>query len=483
MRFEVQEGKGILRVARPGVLIDPPARALGMEERLSAAQLRSTRFILVWDGGRARQGHLLNRIDELQLERVETDRWHELEIVVDGGFRYVVLAASMPPREAQPPRPKSRRPSLSELRQALDSITVHDESAEDVDSALASLTGPPPPPPRSLEEVMEAPGTGGMGAPPPPVIGARTSTARVNYPSTHEAQRPARRGESTPAVVTGPQPRGKRVLEDAPTMTLEGARSPLPRPPAEDEGPLAFGSAGEPEGMLLAAEAGDDPLSDLPEMPPMPVVPGRPDGTTARAITPVVRAAPQGTPVAFHEGFTDESEEAAFSIDLPTHRKSTEHVVVRRGEEEEDGVFAREELPPMEDLLVAAPAEDEEIEPALPDGEDEGVLMAEAAADDELLAAEGDVDEMPIPADGGAIAAGEEETTAHEVLPTPRPPLPPPAAPAPAPVSAKGEPPGEGRALVRHLRRKEEAQRVRIAELEAELAELRAKLAGSPARG
>lgn len=480
MRFEVQDGKGILRVARPGVLIDPPARALGMEERLSAAQLRSTRFILVWDGGRARQGHLLNRIDELQLERVETDRWHELEIIVDGGFRYVVLAAPMPPREAQPARQKSRRPSLSELRQALDSITVHDESADDVDSALASLTGPPPPPPRSLEEVMEAPGAGAMGAPPPPVIGARTSTARANYPATHEAQRPARRGESAPAVVTSPEPRGKRVLEDAPTMTLDGARSPLPRPPAEDEGPLAFGSAGEPGGI----EAGDDPLSDLPEMPPMPVVPGRPGAPTPRAITPVVRAAPPGTPVAFPEGFTDESEEAVFSIDLPTHRKNTEHVVVRRGEEEEDGAFAREEIPPMEGLLAADPAEDEELEPALPDGEDEGVLMAGGAADDELLAADGDVDEMPIPAADDAIAVGEEETTAHELLPAPRPPLPPPTPPpAPAPVSAKGEPPGEGRALVRHLRRKEEVQRARIAELEAELAELRAKLAGSPARG
>ena len=75
LRFEVMDGKGILRVARPGVLIDPPARPVGLEERLTTQQLRSTRFILVWDGGRARQGHLLNRLDEAQLDRVELDRW------------------------------------------------------------------------------------------------------------------------------------------------------------------------------------------------------------------------------------------------------------------------------------------------------------------------------------------------------------------------------------------------------------------------
>lgn len=118
LRFEAMDGKGILRVARPGVLIDPPARPVGIEERLSTAQLRSTRFILVWDGGRARQGHLLNRIEEPQLERLELERWHEMEVVVDGGFRYAVLPVITVAPEARPSKPKSRRPSLSELRQA-----------------------------------------------------------------------------------------------------------------------------------------------------------------------------------------------------------------------------------------------------------------------------------------------------------------------------------------------------------------------------
>ena len=31
LRFEAFEGKGVLRVARPGVLVDPPARVSGYE--------------------------------------------------------------------------------------------------------------------------------------------------------------------------------------------------------------------------------------------------------------------------------------------------------------------------------------------------------------------------------------------------------------------------------------------------------------------
>ncbi len=472
LRFEVQDGKGILRVARPGVLIDPPARALGMEERLSAAQLRSTRFILVWDGGRARQGHLLNRVDELQLERVETDRWHELEIVVDGGFRYAVLAVSMPPQEASAPRPKSRRPSLSELRQALDSITVHEESVEDVDSALASLTGPPPAPPRPIAEVAEAPAAGAKGAPPPPVIGARSSTAGVRYPASHEAQRPRQRGADAPGVASRPDVRSERGLDDAPTMSLDERRNPLPRPGAHDDAVLAFGAAGEPaEAGVHDPESSEDPLSDLPELPPMPVVPGHPSALAhGMGASPAAgRPAPSvPAPAGFPTCFSDEHEEAVFSIDLPSHRKSTEHVVVRRGDDEDGGMFEREELPPMPDLIAADPAEEE-----VPD-------------DEVVLAADGEVDEVPLlgESEDEVLAAGDEDTTAHEVLPTPPPPRPappPPVAPAPPPAEAPLQ--GEGRALIRHLRRKEEQQRVRIAQLESELAELRAKLAGTPPRG
>src|SRR5688572_17914471 len=49
LKFEVRGGKGVLRVARPGVLIDPPARPSGQEERLTSAQVRQSRFLHVVD--------------------------------------------------------------------------------------------------------------------------------------------------------------------------------------------------------------------------------------------------------------------------------------------------------------------------------------------------------------------------------------------------------------------------------------------------
>jgi hypothetical protein len=79
VRFEVTDGKGILRVARPGVLVDPPARPFGFEERLSAAQVRASRFLHVWDGGRYRQGYMLARLEEARMEALPPDRWIQLE--------------------------------------------------------------------------------------------------------------------------------------------------------------------------------------------------------------------------------------------------------------------------------------------------------------------------------------------------------------------------------------------------------------------
>jgi hypothetical protein len=502
LRFEVMEAKGILRVARPGVLIDPPARPVGMEERLTAGQLRSTRFILVWDGGRARQGHLLNRVDELQLERVETDRWHEMEVVVDGGFRYAVLAAVAPPAETRPARPKSRRPSLSELRQALDSITVHDEHAEDVDSALASLTGPPPPPPRRIDEVVDSPLPGAAGLAPPPATEARRSPVRV--PNTHEVRFGAKREAAANALLPGAVPEPPRGLDDAPTAAIEDVREALPRPgspppppafpakPNDDAPPsapdddllalgeadesaehaeaLALGEADEGEeadggvDLGLVEGAGDDPVSDLPQLPPIPVVPNR--SGAARPAPPPARARPPqaagdsaATPgAAFFASFSDAEEEAVFSIDLPTHRKNTEHVSVRRGEDDDAVVFAREEIP------AAMEAE------AAPDEEGEGIALGDGEGEDVALAAE-PAEEVEAPA---PVAAAP----------------PPPAAPRARAAAPASPAPGEdgmihrsGAALVRHLRRREEQQRARIAGLEARVRELEAALAGRPPRG
>ena len=46
LRFEAFEGKGVLRVARPGVLVDPPARVSGYESDITAQNVRASRFLL-----------------------------------------------------------------------------------------------------------------------------------------------------------------------------------------------------------------------------------------------------------------------------------------------------------------------------------------------------------------------------------------------------------------------------------------------------
>lgn len=78
LRFEVVGGKGVLRVARPGVLIDPPARPFGAEERLTGGQLRQSRFLYVRDGGREREAYSLNRLDDAALDRLPAGEWVEL---------------------------------------------------------------------------------------------------------------------------------------------------------------------------------------------------------------------------------------------------------------------------------------------------------------------------------------------------------------------------------------------------------------------
>ncbi|MBM4367953.1 MAG: hypothetical protein FJ102_17200 [Deltaproteobacteria bacterium] len=144
---------------------------------------------------------------------------------------------------------------------------------------------------------------------------------------------------------------------------------------------------------------------------------------------------PAAAPPAF-AGFTDEDEEAAFSVDLPSHRKSTEHVSVHRAVGDAvtsvDMSFAREELPPLEDL---APPRgngvfDQPGAPPAPSGRSGRPRRAEPEA-----------------AGGAELDGGEVQ--------------------------------GRATPLVRHLRRQLEEQRQRIAELEQQVAELQ----GSQRRG
>lgn len=96
IRFDVRHGKGLLRVARPGVLVDPPARQSGYEERLTPAQVRASRFLHIWDSGRKRQGYVLSRLSDEILLTLPVERWVELGMESDGGFYWLVPRTDEP---------------------------------------------------------------------------------------------------------------------------------------------------------------------------------------------------------------------------------------------------------------------------------------------------------------------------------------------------------------------------------------------------
>lgn len=96
LRFEVFDGRGILRVPRPGVLIDPPARVSGYEGDLSAPQVRSARFLHVSNFGRRRQTWFLSSLTVDALRRVEPQSWVELRARSDRGALLLGLEGGSP---------------------------------------------------------------------------------------------------------------------------------------------------------------------------------------------------------------------------------------------------------------------------------------------------------------------------------------------------------------------------------------------------
>ena len=91
LRFEAFEGKGVLRVARPGVLVDPPARVSGYESDITAQNVRSSRFLHVSGTARRRDTWFLSRLSDEQLNGLQRDTWAELSPVVDRGAHHLLL--------------------------------------------------------------------------------------------------------------------------------------------------------------------------------------------------------------------------------------------------------------------------------------------------------------------------------------------------------------------------------------------------------
>ncbi len=121
VRFEATEGKGVLRVTRPGVLIDSPARQSGEESGLTVSQVRASRFLHLPDGAQSRVTYLFSRLDAAALERLPLDRWFALVYAADGAAHYLELAEGLLRVETDSPVEEftSPRQMLEDLRDDL----------------------------------------------------------------------------------------------------------------------------------------------------------------------------------------------------------------------------------------------------------------------------------------------------------------------------------------------------------------------------
>ena len=118
IRFDVGHGKGLLRVARPGVLVDPPARQSGTEEGLTPAQVRASLFLHIWDSGGKGQGYVLSRLSDEILLTLPVERWVDLGSEFDGGFFWLV------PRTDEPDRCLDSLEAAAHGEQAGDDVTA-----------------------------------------------------------------------------------------------------------------------------------------------------------------------------------------------------------------------------------------------------------------------------------------------------------------------------------------------------------------------
>lgn len=297
LRFEVREGgKGILRVARPGVLVDPPARPSGHEERLTASQIRASRFLHVWDGGRFRQSYLLVRLEEVALEQLPAERWIELLAAAEAGSAMLLLPNTIeePTRtDDEPTWP--RRQMMAELRRELQglgaarpfdadagrALTEADEGRTEIGVAPVpeerpeepratrsekflvpsrARTLPPtvPTPPVTPSRVSDDPRPGRDGGSLGGLLAALDAWIEAQPASDEEGDRTVLMGGSAlarDAEISGLQPAPVPALPSLPPIdTL--ARRPAPDPSEYTQNEPSF------DGVLEAGEAPEEDVGD-----------------------------------------------------------------------------------------------------------------------------------------------------------------------------------------------------------------------------
>ena len=84
LKFFVNEGRGVFRISRPGILVDPPAKNDGVVTGLTLADLHATRFLLLPRRGN-RRNYLFSDLNLRLLDAMEVGNWNPLEPeIIDG---------------------------------------------------------------------------------------------------------------------------------------------------------------------------------------------------------------------------------------------------------------------------------------------------------------------------------------------------------------------------------------------------------------
>lgn len=101
VRFEAKEGRSALRVARGGVVFDPPLRAAGEERGLSPGQLWEARLLHLGPNEAARRSYSFGRIPPAVLLTLPAASWLALEVVEEAGARSFRLPGDAGRRAAE----------------------------------------------------------------------------------------------------------------------------------------------------------------------------------------------------------------------------------------------------------------------------------------------------------------------------------------------------------------------------------------------